>query len=337
MISITDKSTWHVIKKNARQASGVFFVSLLSGCASTPQTSHLLSLPTASLTPHVELSDVPFFPQEAYQCGPAALATMLSTEQNPISPDDLVDKVYIPEKKGSLQIEMIATARQFGVLTYPIDKNLTTLVREVESGRPVLVFQNLAFNWAPQWHYAVVVGYDIKDQLLTLRSGTTKQHKMKLSTFEQTWARGEYWGYVFAQPGQIPVTASPFPYLKAVETLDQAGFTQHAFTSYKAAEAKWPDFNLVHVMLGNSYYQHGELSAAQTSFEKSINLNPDDANTWNNYAYVLQDNGCQTQAYEAIQCALALEPNDPNIQSSYDEIKAGKSQTVCPVLTCPVQ
>ena len=30
------------------------------------------------LPEHVELADVPFFPQEDYQCGPAALATSLA-------------------------------------------------------------------------------------------------------------------------------------------------------------------------------------------------------------------------------------------------------------------
>ena len=57
---------------------GAFVLALafLAGCA-TPQTDRLMKSP-AQLPPKVELTNVPFFPQEAYQCGPAALAMALA-------------------------------------------------------------------------------------------------------------------------------------------------------------------------------------------------------------------------------------------------------------------
>jgi tetratricopeptide (TPR) repeat protein len=310
----------NALRRNARRLSGVFFVSLLSACATTPQTTALLSLSNEDVAPQKELASTPFFPQEAYQCGPAALATMLVAQQREVSPEELVDKVYIPEKKGSLQIEMIATARQFELITYPIDKDFTQLIRELESGRPVLVFQNLAFNWAPQWHYAVVVGYDLANQTLTLRSGASKRHQIKLSTFERTWARGGYWAYVFAEPGQIPVTAEPFPYLKAAESLAQSGFTESALISYQAATQHWPDSTLAYVMLGNTQYETKQYAAAQASYENAIQLAPQDANSWNNYAYSLLARGCQAEAQLAIRKAIKLAPNNPNIAESAEEI-----------------
>ena len=42
----------------------------------------------------LELRDTPFFPQEEYQCGPAALATVLAASGVAVSPDDLTGKVY---------------------------------------------------------------------------------------------------------------------------------------------------------------------------------------------------------------------------------------------------
>ena len=54
---------------------------LTGGCASTPQTNELLA--TRGGPKHsVELTDVPFFPQMAYQCGPAALATVLGSAED---------------------------------------------------------------------------------------------------------------------------------------------------------------------------------------------------------------------------------------------------------------
>ncbi|MGD8236773.1 MAG: hypothetical protein PVJ65_11540, partial [Chromatiales bacterium] len=63
--------------------------------------------------PLVQLADTPFFPQQAYQCGPAALATVLNANGVSISPEQLVPQVYLPERRGSLQVEMIAAARRY--------------------------------------------------------------------------------------------------------------------------------------------------------------------------------------------------------------------------------
>ena len=48
-----------------------------------------------------------------------------------------------------------------------------------------LVLQNLAFNFAPVWHYAVVIGYYIGNEQIVLRSGVTRRLAMTLSNFER--------------------------------------------------------------------------------------------------------------------------------------------------------
>ena len=64
------------------------------------------------LTEAVELSDTPFFPQEEYQCGPAALATVLNAAGVGLAPNDLVDQVYLSTQHGSLQVELLAATRK---------------------------------------------------------------------------------------------------------------------------------------------------------------------------------------------------------------------------------
>jgi hypothetical protein len=104
--------------ENARLAAGVFFVLLLTGCASlAPQTATLReTFHTKGLPERVELTEVPFFPQTEYQCGPAALATVLAASGAKVTPDELVPQVYLPERKGSLQVEMLAAARRHGLV-----------------------------------------------------------------------------------------------------------------------------------------------------------------------------------------------------------------------------
>ena len=85
----------------------------LTGCA-TPQVAALLARPPATLPARVELTGVPFHPQEEYQCGPAALATVLVHAGVATTPDALVPEVYLPARGGSLQAEMLAAARRHG-------------------------------------------------------------------------------------------------------------------------------------------------------------------------------------------------------------------------------
>ncbi|HAQ87551.1 MAG TPA: hypothetical protein DCR78_14050, partial [Pseudomonas sp.] len=145
----------------------LFAVILLGACARTP----IVPVGASGLPERVELDEVPFFPQEDYQCGPAALATMLTQRGVATEPQQLVERVYLPQRKGSLQVEMVAAARSHELLVYPLEPQLQAVLTEVAAGNPVLVLQNLAFDRWPQWHFAVVVGYDLAAQTIVLRSG----------------------------------------------------------------------------------------------------------------------------------------------------------------------
>ena len=93
------------------------------------------------ITKAVELSGTPFFPQEEYQCGPAALATVLNVAGVAAAPDDLVDQVYLPKQHGSLQIELLAATRRADRIPYRFEPTLVALRAELDAGRPVLVLQ----------------------------------------------------------------------------------------------------------------------------------------------------------------------------------------------------
>ena len=304
----------------ARRLPGILFLLFLSGCASTPLSDRLLEQRPAEIKPRSELDALAFFPQQQYQCGPAALATMLDYQGINLSPDELVDKVYIPQRQGSLQLEMIATARQYGLIAYQLDPELSTLITEVAAGNPVLVFQNLAFAFWPQWHYAVVAGYDLNTEEIILRSGTLKRHSIPMRTFERTWQRAGHWAYVLMKPGIIPPTASPLNYTQASHALSESGFPQAALISYRAAAKKWPEDTVTGMLLGNAEYAASNLVEAEASFRQVIHFEPRHADAWNNLAYVLSTRGCPSIAQQAIHCALSIAPDNSNIRQSHVEL-----------------
>lgn len=323
----------------ARLWSGLALLLLLSSCASTPQTRELLEQTPDGIRRAVMLDKVPFYPQVSYQCGPAALATVLNYQDIPTQPEDLVDKVYIPALKGSLQLEMIATARGFGLLSYKLSPQLTALVSEIDAGHPVLVLQNLSYNWWPQWHYAVAVGYDLNEGKITLRSGTYRDYGISMTTFERTWQRSNYWAYVILKPGLIPASASPLAYTDAAITLENAGFRTQALEAFRSAAKHWPEHSTVLMALANSEYSAGHLAEAETVLRQIIDQHPEQASAWNNLAFIFAEQHCNNAAHKTIECAFQLAPDNLNIQQSHKELMLLPviDENTCQPVQCPQQ
>jgi hypothetical protein len=325
--------------QNTRLAAGVLLSGLLlTGCATAPQTRQLTLARPAGLPSSFELEQVPFFPQTRYQCGPAALATVLATHGVDVTPDILVGQVYVPGLKGSLPEEITASARRYGMLAYPLAPALADLLTEVAHGHPVLVFQNLGLRWLPQRHFAVVVGYDLEAGELLLRSGTLRRQRTGLSNFERTWARTQHRAWVLLPAGDVPATAEPLAYLRAAHELERSGRHGTARAAWLAATRTWPDSFRAWMALGNSHYAALEFTQAGTAFRRATRVAPDRPSGWNNLAYALLKNRCPQQALIAVNCAEQLAPDDGQVRETAVEIEAlatGRDAPHCPALSCP--
>jgi hypothetical protein len=288
-----------------------------SGCA-TLQTDRVRATANAFPQP-VELTAVPFFPQEEYQCGPAALATVLNEAGITVTPEQLVQEVYLPKRKGSLQLEMIGAARRHGRVPYVLRPELESLFAEVASGNPVLILQNLSFWWYPKWHYAVVVGFDLPHDRIVLRSGKEPRHDIPIEIFERTWRRSRYWAMVVLSPDRLPFTAEEIPYVQAVVPFERLARWPEASTAYSAALKRWPKSLAAQVGLGNSRYALGDASGAEEAFRQATLEHPDAAAAFNNLAQVLAD---QHKWPEARTAALrAVELGGPQIETFRETLK----------------
>ncbi len=286
--------------------AGVFICAalLLVGCAS-PQVVRLSNDWPADLPAQAELAGTPFFAQADYECGPAALAMAISAAGKSITPEALVPQVYLPARKGSLQVEMPVAVRRAGLLAYTLGPELQAVLREVAAGNPVVVFQNLSLPWYPVWHYAVVIGYDREAQTLLMHSGTTARMPISLSAFERTWARGNYWALVALPPDKLPASADAARLATAVVALERVN-PQAALTTYGSALARWPTDRSFLLGRGNTAYALGNLQAAQTAYAAATVAHPDFADAWNNLAQVLLEQKQWGQAQSAIARAIAL-------------------------------
>jgi hypothetical protein len=300
---------WRMRERANRRASPVcagFFALLLAGlagvvgCAGSPS----MQRSPAALPAAVELSATPFFPQTAHQCGPAALATVRGGGGRPADPAALVTEVYLPGREGSLQAELVAAARARSLLVVETGPTLEDLLGEVAAGRPVLVLQRLGMGPWPNWHYAVLIGYDRTRERVLLRSGTQPRLEQRAALFEATWAGGGRWGVVLLEPGELPARPELSRYMRAAADLERQA-PSAAEAAYRAAMRHWPDAPLPAVGLGNLAAVRGDWREAERWFRAALAVDATNAAALNNRAEALWHLGCGASARRALQDGLA--------------------------------
>jgi len=283
--------------------AAIIATSIVAGCASTAPLGERASI--------AELDAVPFFPQTAFDCGPAALATILATAGVTATPDALVDEVYVEGLSGSLQAELLAATRRHERLPVNVTGGLDGLLAELESGRPVLVLLNLGLARRPVWHYAVVVGFDAQAARLVLRSGEERARHERVSRFLRQWQLADQWAFVATRPAEVPVSASAGEFLRAVVDAESQLPRADARRAYEAALTRWPDDALVLFLAASRHHADQELSEAARLYRRVLLRDPEHAAARNNLAHVLLAQGCREQALVEARRALISATDGP--------------------------
>lgn len=291
----------------------------LAGCASLPPGGPVpaavsgavvpaagggTAAPAPPIAPRTRLAHVPFHPQQAFRCGPAALASALGAQGSDVTPESLAQEVFLPARHGSLQAEMMAGARRHGALATRIPPRLEALLQEVAAGHPVVVLQNLGLAMAPLWHYAIVVGYDLPARELLLHSGSVRDLRLSLSTFDHTWARSGRWAFVVLPPGRWPVTADGAAAAEAAVGFERVASPRQAAIAYAAAADRWPDLPALAIGLGNARHAAGDLAGAAAAFDTAARRH-DSAPAWINLALTRRAMGDADGARSAAAAAVA--------------------------------
>lgn len=282
-----------------------------------------LALSACSLAPRAppedprrELVAVPFFPQTIHHCGPAALATVLAWSGAAATPQSLAPQVYLPGRKGSLQVELGAAARRAGRVPYLLAPEEAALRAEIGAGAPVLVLQDFGAAGLRRWHYAVVVGFDDARDLVILRSGTERRRAERRASFLRSWDRADRWALVVLAPGRLPASVPPEGVVRAVESA--APFLPPGASGevYAAALARWPADPAVLFAAANAL-AGTRPAQAEALYLRLLAVAPRHAAGRNNYASLLLDRGCAAAAAAEATRALADLDADPAAPAAF--------------------
>jgi tetratricopeptide (TPR) repeat protein len=222
-----------------------------------------------------------------------------------VRPEALVNEVWLPARRGSLQVEMLATPRRHGQVSYRLEPRYADLLREVAAGHPVVVLQDVGMMLS-EWHYAVVNGFEYSTGTVFLRSGLQMRQKMPFSYFERTWLAGKYWAMVVLPADQIAATATEERWLEALLGLARTGDPETNVKAYAAALERWPDSLPAAIGLANQLHARGSLPDAASVLRTALQRHPKSVIVLNNLAQTLSDQGRNGEAL-----ALIRQADDP--------------------------
>lgn len=136
------------------------------------------------------ISGVPFFPQNEYRCGPAALASVIGYYGAGAQMDEVAREVYSEKLKGTLPMDLLIFAKSKGFEAKYYKGSIGDVRESLRRGEPLILFLNLGYDFYPVGHYIVAVGMD--EGALYAHSGTEKEKAFTLRELDKAWSRTGY-------------------------------------------------------------------------------------------------------------------------------------------------
>lgn len=277
----------------------------------------------------IELKSTPYFPQTRYQCGPASLATVLNAAGLDTDAATLAGEIYLPDRKGTLQIELIAAVRRHGRVPYVIDNSLHSIISQLDHGLPVLVLLNLGYSVFPAYHYAVVIGYAPDSDSIIMRSGRNYRLLMPRHQFLSAWSKSGKWALVVPAAGTLPAEVNLQRYLSAVIALESVGQWKTAQQSYHSLLVKWPGNTLARFGLANTLRRQGKLTGAVDQYRKVLAQDTGHKPARNNLADTLLHLGRCEEAMAVLKPAFLSSGSAPDIENAINATRS-EIQEACP-------
>jgi predicted double-glycine peptidase len=174
-------------KGGASSAGRLLFLSIilivLSCCATTPPVEKPKAVQI--------IENVPFYPQEMYQCGPASLAGILNFWGITVLPEEIAAEIYSRSARGTLNLDMTLYAERKGLKANHYEGSFEDLKEKIDAGYPLIVMVDYGFSIYQKNHFMVLLGYYENG---VVANSAKDQHKLiPIRVFLKSWKRTRYW------------------------------------------------------------------------------------------------------------------------------------------------
>lgn len=137
------------------------------------------------------IGNVPFYPQERYQCGPASLAGILNFWGVTALPEEIAADIYSSSAKGTFTLDIALYPERKGLKSTQYEGNFEDVKKKIDAGYPLIIMVDDGFWIYQKNHFMVVLGYH--ENGVVVNSGKDQHKFILLSDFLKSWKRTKYW------------------------------------------------------------------------------------------------------------------------------------------------
>lgn len=137
------------------------------------------------------IENVPFYPQEEYNCGPASLTSVMNYWGSNVDLQEVTKEIFLNSVKGTLTIDMILYAQKKGFKVVQYKGNIDDLKNKIKNKLPLIVLVDKSLFFINVNHFMVVTGYT--DEGVIVNSGNTKGKLINYDDFLNIWKKTNFW------------------------------------------------------------------------------------------------------------------------------------------------
>lgn len=145
------------------------------------------------------IGNVPFYPQEMFQCGPASLSEVFNFWGKKVSPEAIAEEIYSKSAKGTLTMDMVLFSEKKGFAVRQYRGNLEDIRKNIDSGYPLIVLVDYGFSVYEKNHFMVVLGYG--EDGVIVHSGKEREKFIPLKNFLSPWGKTDFWTLLIVPRG----------------------------------------------------------------------------------------------------------------------------------------
>jgi len=275
----------------------------LSGCASL-QTVRVAP-PAAPTGPGVRyLESVPPVAQTAYQCGPAALASVMRHWGRAGDADLIGRTLYRRGTRGVLNFMLAQYAHEQGFWAEIHEATPEALRAWLQRDVPPIVMLQVGPFWSPTYHFVVLRGFNDPAQLFYANTGQAETRAIRYAHFVTRSKRAGSWTLIICPPGRVTWTLSGDQAGELGLLLERAGRLDLAERRYGEALAARPTSVPVRFNLANVYLTTHRRPQAKAIYQALIKEQPGWGPASNNLAWIALEENRPQEAVRLIEVAF---------------------------------
>jgi len=276
----------------------------LAGCATS--YTYRVSPPSAPETyESVYLEDVPSVAQTAYQCGPAALESVIRYWGGNADAGSIGKTLYKSGTRGVFNFSLAQYMKTIGfwseIHEEPGEEGLKQWLRK---GVPPIVMLDSGTLWARTYHFVVLKGFDDRSEIFYANTGVLETQAIHYGEFERRWKKADTWSLIVSPPEKVDWELDETQSIEMALIFEKNGNLNQAERWVESALNKNPGSLTAKFNLANIYSKSNRSEQAKIIYKELLNTNPNRQEISNNLAWIYYEEGRYEDALKVILTAF---------------------------------